>query len=247
MSGHNKAQHKVPAVEMAEGAGARVLRVFPTMHMRHLDPFVLLDEFFVKPDTGFPEHEHRGFEAITYMLDGSFHHKDNAGNDSVVAAGGVQRFSAGKSLSHSEMPGSDAVSHGIQLWINLPRGLKNSEPDYQQIESSALPGQKSSGIFIRTIGGPGSPLQPHTSIRYIDVTLDAGTVFQEEISAQWTGLVYVLENSMTLGSMSLHPGEAAILEPDAEIRVVTEEKTRFVLITGKPHHEPIRLHGSFVD
>ncbi len=107
---------KIKSIEMDEGEGARVKRLFPTNNYDgHHDPFVLMDEFFVSPPSGFPTHEHRGFEAITYMLDGSFRHEDNQGNKAEIGSGGVQAFNAGKSIKHSEAPGNEKLSHGIQL------------------------------------------------------------------------------------------------------------------------------------
>lgn len=123
------------AVEMSEGDGVNVNRLFPVTRERmNFDPFVLWDNFNIGPDRGFPTHPHRGFEAITYMFSGSIEHKDNLGNHSTVTAGGAQRFTAGRGIEHSEMPDSDIMSNGIQLWINLAKDLKQIDPDYQQVD-----------------------------------------------------------------------------------------------------------------
>lgn len=237
----------MPAREAAEGEGARVRRVFPGPHLAHLDPFVLLDEFFVDPSAGFPDHEHRGFEALTYMLDGAFHHRDNAGNNSTISAGGAQRFSAGRSLVHAEMPGSEEVSHGMQLWINLPARLKQSEPDYQQVEPSAFPEEKTGGVCIRTICGEGAPVRSRTPLHYLDVRMEPGAAYDADIPPDWSGLIYVLEGAVTLNGRMVRTGEAAVLRKGGRVAVNTENQARFVLITGRPHGEPIRQHGPFVD
>jgi len=244
---HVQVRLKVPAIETEEGAGARVRRVFPTSHLDHLDPFVLLDEFYVTPPAAFPDHTHRGFEAVTYMLEGAFHHRDDMGNDSIVSAGGVQRFTAGKGLVHAELPGTPDLNRGLQLWVNLPRRLKGIEPDYQQVEPSAIPASSTEGRRIHTVAGEGSPVQLHTPVRYLDVALESGVTFEDEILAEWNALIYILEGQLRLNGSELNSGEAATLESGGKVTAVAEEPTRFVLLTGKPHGEPIRQRGSFVD
>lgn len=247
MSEHIGIRQKVPAVKMEEGAGARVRRVFPTSHLRHLDPFVLLDEFYVTPPAAFPDHPHRGFEAVTYMLEGAFHHRDSMGNDRVVSAGGVQRFTAGRGLVHAELPGTEGLNHGLQLWVNLPHRLKETEPDYQQVEPSAIPEHEAEGVRIRTVVGEGSQVELRTPVRYIDVALEPGVAFENEIPMGWNALVYVLEGELRLDGSELTAGKAVMLEPRGKVTAVAEGSARFVLIVGEPHGEPIRQHGSFVD
>src|SRR6056297_2002791 len=164
----SKKHRKLKARETSDGAGARIKRLFPGPAFSHFDPFVLLDEFFVTPEAGFPEHPHQGFEAVTYMLEGAFRHKDNLSNDSVVSAGGVQRFSAGKEIRHAEMPGTDGMNHGLQLWINLPRDMKDSSPTYQQVNPKDIPVESQNGVEIRTIIGNDSPVAVNTNVLYQD-------------------------------------------------------------------------------
>jgi redox-sensitive bicupin YhaK (pirin superfamily) len=247
MSGRSQFRIKVSAIETEEGAGARVRRLFPTPRLSHIDPFVLLDEFYVNPPAAFPDHPHRGFEALTYMLEGAFHHRDNMGNDSIVSTGGAQRFSAGRGIVHAELPGSPYLSHGLQLWINLPLRLKGMEPDYQQVEPSAFPERKTKNFCVRTIVGKDSPVQTHTPMRYMDVTLEPGAAFEDEIPLDWHALIYVLEKRVHINRDELVPGEALVLEQGGRVKATTGEKARFVLIAGKPHGEPIHQHGSFVD
>ena len=236
---------------MAEGAGARVRRVFPTEQQRHLDPFVLLDEFTVIPPAAFPEHPHGGFEAVTYMLEGAFRHQDSLGNDQIVWAGGVQRFTAGKRLVHAELPGSDDTSHGLQLWVNLPRALKGIEPDYQAVPAQDIPETETGGVRERMVVGDGSPVGLHTDVRYVDVALEPDAAgrqltYEEDIPLDWNGLVYVLEGQVRLSGGALARGRAALFEGGGQLQVTAEEPSRIVVITGQPHGEPIHQRGSFV-
>lgn len=230
---------KVQSVETEEGAGAKVKRLFPTQYIENYDPFVLLDEFFVDQNAGFPPHEHRGFEAITYMMKGSFKHKDNLGNDSEVFAGGAQRFTAGKGIIHSEMPGKSKFNHGLQLWVNLPRRLKGIRPSYQQVNS--FPKNKKEGITISTIVGRKSPIKINTPILYQDIKIEEGKNFLVELPEEFRGLLYVIEG----GLERLKKGEALFFENN--IKIKSKTSSRFVLIAGKPHNEPIRQNGPFVD
>ncbi|MCF7886052.1 MAG: pirin family protein [Candidatus Marinimicrobia bacterium] len=240
-------QQKIKARETTDGAGAKISRVFPGHSLRHIDPFVLLDEFFVSAEASFPEHPHRGFEAITYMLEGAFRHKDNLGNDSVVAAGGAQRFSAGKEIRHAELPGTENMNHGLQLWINLPGKLKNMEPTYQQVEPEDIPKKEENGVYIRSIVCENSPLTLHTKVEYIDVEMDQGAWFEKHIPAEWNTIIYVIDNNLIFDDLTLTPGEAIIGEFKNSLKVQAPERSRFVLITGQPHNEPIRQRGSIVE
>lgn len=246
MSEQMEIGREVEAVAMSEGAGARVRRVFPTQHMRHIDPFVLLDEFTVTPPAAFPEHPHGGFEAVTYMLDGAFRHKDDIGNDETVSAGGVQRFTAGKRIVHAELPGSEETSHGLQLWVNLPRKLKGIEPDYQAVPADEIPERREGAVRVRTVVEEGSPVALHTAMRYLDVALEPEAIFADQIPLPWNGLIYVLEGRVELGDAAVDRGNAVIFERGGDLRVTSAEASRFELIAGEPHGEPIRQRGSFV-
>ena len=136
---------KVVALTVPEGDGVMVKRLMPRQGLMNFDPFVLMDHFDIEGG-GFPDHPHRGFEAITYMLDGGMQHVDNLGNKSVVYAGGLQRFTAGKGLVHSEMPQGRA--QGIQLWINLPKRLKQMQPSYQQVDAEDIPSDSNDGVRL---------------------------------------------------------------------------------------------------
>ncbi len=235
------------AVEMAEGAGARVRRLFPTDQTHSYDPFVLLDEFFVGNDAGFPDHPHRGFEAVTYMLEGAFRHRDNLGNDTEVHAGGVQRFSAGSGLVHSELPGEAPINHGFQLWINLPLELKQSEPDYQQADPETIPVFETDVSTIREIIGEKSPVRHSTPMLYRDILLKAGGAYEADLPDNFRGFLYVYQGSLSAQDAFVRERQALLLAKGEKIRIQTDSQSRFILVAGRPHDQPFRIRGSFVD
>ena len=143
----------VQAVETMEGAGARVKRLMPVAGLRNHDPIVLWDHFQLEAGMGFPEHPHRGFEGITYLFEGEMHHQDNLGNSEKILAGGVQRFTAGGGIVHSEMPSQTGATDGIQLWINLAKKDKQLAPGYQQLQAAELPVHSEKGVRRTTIIG----------------------------------------------------------------------------------------------
>ncbi len=239
----------VPAIETEEGDGARVRRLFPTGAMRDHDPFVLLDEFDLRPPAGFPEHPHRGFEALTYMLEGGFHHRDDMGNESTVMAGGAQRFTAGgRGIVHSEMPGAKGRNRGLQLWVKLPARLKGVQPSYQQVDGPSIPEAAGNGWRARILVGEGSPVRLSTPVRYLDVRLDAWATFEDEVPEGWRGLLYVLDGRVTVEGQEVRSGSAATLAPGSLPKVsAVDGPAHFVLLLGVPIGEPIIHRGSFVD
>jgi redox-sensitive bicupin YhaK (pirin superfamily) len=238
---------KLEALDTMEGSGVRVRRLFPSSGIKYLDPFVLLDEFFVEPTTGFPPHPHRGFEALTYMIEGSFRHKDNLGNDTEVFPGGVQKFTAGKGLYHSEMPGEGPLNHGFQLWINLPKSLKEMEPSYEQFDPERLPENGGEGIRVRTLVGDSSPVKLNTNVIFKDVHLEAGHTYTADHPDGLAGFIYLYGGRLAVEGSSIKPGEAILLNGDGGLEVKGEEQSRLILLAGEPHGEPIRQLGPFVD
>lgn len=237
---------KIEAVETSEGEGAIVKRVFPTRQLMHFDPFPLLDEFNIEPPAGFPEHPHGGFEAVTYMLQGGFHHTDNLGNDSIVMAGGAQRFTAGKTIVHSELPGTKGLNRGLQLWVRLPTKLRNLEPTYQQVDPKDIPEQRVNGHRVRTIVGKNSPVKLQTEVTYLDVTLQSEQTLTYDIRDDFNAFIYLLEGTVRLGDTVVSRSEAGLLTEGDSILLSAPEPARLVLIGGKPHGEKIVLRGSFV-
>lgn len=231
--------------ELQEGAGVTVRRLFPTVYHQHHDPFVLLDEFTVTPPAHFPEHPHRGFEAVTYILAGGFRHRDSLGNDVTVYEHSLQRFTAGRGIVHAEYP-VEQGAHGLQLWITLPRALKDILPDYQAVRAEELPTEILRGGQRRILIGQGSPLHLHTPVEYSDIELSAGARYEYAIPQGWQGFVYVLQGTVRIGPERLQRGEGALLSNELLLYCFAPEPARFVLAVGKPWHESIRLLGSAV-
>jgi redox-sensitive bicupin YhaK (pirin superfamily) len=238
---------KVEALETLEGSGVRVRRLFPSSDIKDLDPFVLLDEFFVEPTSGFPTHPHRGFEALTYMIEGSFHHKDDLGNDTEVFPEGIQKFTAGKGLYHSEMPGEAALNHGFQLWINLPKNLKEMEPSFEQFDPERIPEESKNGVRVRNLVGSDSPVKLNTTVLFQDVHLDSGSSWRAVCPEGSTGLIYLYEGRLDSDGSALGSGEALLLDGGEEEEVKAEEDSRLLMLAGEPLCEPIRQLGPFVD
>ena len=237
-----------PAVEMSEGDGVDVHRLFPvSSKMMNYDPFVLWDNFNIGPERGFPTHPHRGFEAITYMFSGSIEHKDNLGNQSTVTTGGAQRFTAGRGIEHSEMPDSQVFSNGIQLWINLAKELKSIEPAYQQVDKENIPVKKIDGGTISIIVGDESPVKLHTPVRYLNVNLDKTTVLTEPVPDDFRGFVYLISGKLKINEKEVKQCEAFFFEEINKLTIEASEDSHFMLCMGKPHREPIKQHGPYVD
>jgi redox-sensitive bicupin YhaK (pirin superfamily) len=235
------------AVSGSEGEGAEVNRLFPIQNFMNFDPFVLWDDFTVPPSAGFPDHPHRGFEAVTYIFDGSMQHKDNLGNESTVESGGLQRFTAGKGIIHSEMPSPGGTTRGIQMWVNLPRSLKQEDPAYQQVDTDAVPVRTINGGTVRELVGKGSPLQLKTPVCYLDVQLDPGGQFVEKMPDEFRGFVYLIEGTATVNGNDVSMGSALFYEGAATVDVGADEACRFMVCFGRPHGEPIYQHGTYVD
>lgn len=237
---------RIRAHAAVDGQGATLQRVFPSPQLRHLDPFVLLDDFNVRRPAGFPEHPHRGFEAFTYMIEGAFHHRDNLGNDSVIGVGGTQRFTSGRGARHSEMPASDGNNRGLQLWVNLPRRLKKMEPSYRGLDGDALPFERADGVSVRVISGSSSPVDLQTEVDYLDVGLVADARFSRTVPEGWNALLYVMDGEVSVLGETLTRGDG-LLPSAGEVVIQAFADARFAWLAGNPHREPIRHRGPFVD
>jgi len=238
----------LPAMEMSEGEGVDVNRLFPVTRDRmNYDPFVLWDNFNIGPAHGFPTHPHRGFEAITYMFSGSIEHKDNLGNHSTVTAGGAQRFTAGRGLEHSEMPDTQEMSNGIQLWINLAKDMKQIEPSYQQVDQENIPQKYIEGGRVSVIVGDDSPVKLNTPVRYLEVNLDSGVNYVEAVPDDFRGFIYLLSGQLKVNADELKEREAYFFENIKQLDMSALSESRFMLCMGKPHRQPIRQYGPYVD
>jgi len=232
-----------------DGRGATLQRLFPSPELRHLDPFVLLDDFDVRQPAGFPDHPHRGFEAFTYMIEGAFHHRDSLGNDSVIGPGGTQRFTSGRGARHSEMPASEGSNRGLQLWVNLPQRLKKVAPSYAGTEGAAIPERGvGEGLLarVREVVGASSPVELQTEVEYLDLRLFADADFSHAVPEGHAAVIYVLEGRVELLGETLIRGQA-LLPSAGAITLSTDQPSRVLWLSGRPHGEPIRHRGPFVD
>lgn len=244
----------------SDGAGVKLVRVLTQPLQRRLDPFLMLDAFGTdNPGDyigGFPDHPHRGFETVTYMLQGRMRHKDSAGNEGLLVPGGVQWMTAGRGVIHSEMPEQqDGAMEGFQLWLNLPAADKMREPWYRDIAPDEVPEYKAEGLTVRVIAGrthgvAGAVQREHTEPLYLDLHLDAGARFEQPLPPEHNALVYVYRGELALGDTEVRTRRMAILAntagSDGLVLAAGPAGARAILIAGKPLGEPIAQYGPFV-
>lgn len=244
----------------SDGAGVRLLRVLTQELQRRLDPFLMLDEFRSdNPDdyiAGFPDHPHRGFQTVTYMLDGRMRHCDSHGNEGLLGPGGVQWMNAGRGLVHSELPEqADGLMHGFQLWINLPAARKMSEPGYRDIPASAIPQTTTAGgVTIKVIAGEadglrGAVQEADTEPLYLDLELPAGATHSLPLPPSHNAFVYVYAGEVTIGGRTVGEQRLAVLgnDPAADgVTLSTVSGARVLVLAGRPLGEPIAQWGPFV-
>jgi quercetin 2,3-dioxygenase len=243
----------------SDGAGVRLTRVLTQDLQRRLDPFLMLDAFRNEnPDDyigGFPDHPHRGFETVTYMLAGRMRHHDSAGNHGLLGPGGMQWMVAGSGLIHSELPEQESgLMEGFQLWLNLPAVDKMTAPNYRDVPSAAIPEYTSeTGVHVRVIAGEshgtaGAVQRPTTEPLYLDIHLPAGTRFEQAIPASHSAFVYVYRGCAEIAGTMVNDRQMAILANDggAVVLIEASEDARLILVSGRPLNEPIAQYGPFV-
>jgi len=234
----------IPGETVRHGTGVNSNRAFPTDgYPRNLDPFVLFERFYIEPDDGFPTHPHRGFEIVSYMLDGGMEHGDSLGVTHTAYPGDAMRITTGGGIEHSEMPADGAGCNGLQLWVNLPREKKEIEADYADADAAALPTADVDGATITTVVGEGSPLSLHTPMEYLDVRVD-GT-WEWTTPEGWAGFLYGVEGEGTVDGEAFEKGDV-LPATDAGGVTVEGEEFRLVAVAGEPHDEPINQRGPFV-
>lgn len=242
-----------------EGAGVLLRRSIAPRASNEFDPFLLFDHFAFNdpiegPIRGFPMHPHRGIETVTYMLEGSTHHRDSLGNAGLIGPGDVQWMTSGRGILHEEMPrrGPSGNIYGFQLWVNLPAAQKMTAPRYQEVNALTIPSYEKDGVRIRVVAGAAAGISgPVTEIAaaplYLEVQLTAGSEWVQPIPAGHTALAYLFEGAARFGGQMeeavhmLHFGDGEALRVQAEDR-----PARFMLIAGKPFREPIAPYGPFV-
>jgi redox-sensitive bicupin YhaK (pirin superfamily) len=245
---------------MEEGAGVRIARLVGTSRLQMLDPFLMLDHFDSADAAdylaGFPDHPHRGFETVTYMIEGRMRHADNKGHAGVIETGGVQWMRAGRGIVHSEMPEQqEGRMRGFQLWVNLPARLKMTPPGYQEFPASRMGRETRAGgtevivIAGRTGGGTAGPVAaPHVDALYLDIVLQPGDRFEEPVPDTHSAMLVVYEGSVAIGDGDAIDAiaVAALGAGDRVAAVAGEAGARCLLIAGRPIGEPVAWGGPFV-
>ena len=264
MSSNDSARvlRSIRGMPTSDGAGVRLTRVIGTPSLPELDPFLMLDEFGTERAedymAGFPDHPHRGFETVTYMLDGRMRHKDNHGNEGLLTPGSVQWMTAGRGLVHSEMPEQESGRmRGFQLWVNLPARDKMSAPRYQEFAPERIPQlAPADGVSVKVIAGTvdsvsGPIQQPATDPVYLDIELSAGTAWSYRLPEGHNAFAYVFEGDVSLGegeaSRALKLQQLAVLGGGSTLHMrAGAEGARFIVVAGRPLREPVARHGPFV-
>lgn len=251
----------IPAIETSDGAGVRIKRSIGQSQSVRLDPFLMLDEFGSEQAAdyiaGFPAHPHRGFETVTYMIEGHMLHEDHLGNRGHLKNGGVQWMTAGRGIIHSEMPQQDeGTMRGFQLWLNLPAQDKMMPAGYRDIQPEDIPRISIQGGFLKLIAGriqldgsehTGAVTGGFTRPLYADVHLEAGAQVTLPVAEELNGLIYLYGGNASLGDDELHVSAASVLGPGTEVRLKAgPQGARLLLIAGHPIAEPVVQYGPFV-
>jgi len=257
----------IRGAKTSDGAGVKLTRVIGSRVLPDLDPFLLLDEFGTDEPAdyigGFPDHPHRGFETVTYMLDGRMRHCDNHGNKGLLTPGSVQWMTAGRGIVHSEMPEQqEGRMRGFQLWVNLPAKDKMTAPRYQEFAPDQLPMlEPAAGVKVKLIAGEvdngqgqrsrGPISQPATDPVYLDVALNPQALWRYALPIGFNAFAYVFEGAAKVGTGAaaqwLHAHELGVLGGGAEVHLRADASAaRLILVAGRPLREPIARQGPFV-
>jgi len=260
-------QRVLPSIETLEGAGFLLHRPFPTPSLDHFDPFLLLDEMGpadLGPGEarGAPDHPHRGFETVTYMLEGRMEHRDSQGNHGRLGPGDVQWMTAGSGVVHSEMPEKEFAArggrmHGFQLWVNLPARDKMMRPRYQEVAGSSIPAARTSdgAVTVKVLAGEAlgarAVIDTRTPILYLDCALSPGSSFTQPVPAQYSAFAYVVEGKGVFGrdGRPATRHELVLFSGDGEgvsLAAPADSPLRALVIAGAPLQEPVARAGPFV-
>ncbi len=259
MNNPRKVSQTIEPQYVIEGAGVLLRRSIAPHASNQYDPFLLFDHFAFNdpiegPIRGFPMHPHRGIETVTYMLEGSTHHRDSLGNSGLIGPGDVQWMTSGRGILHEEMPrrGPNGTIYGFQLWVNLPARLKMTTPRYQEVSAAAIPVHEANGARIRVVAGAvqgvtGPVAEIAAAPLYLDVQLAPDTLFRQPTPEGHTVLVYVFEGEAIFGGETVSAVHMLKFGPGESLEVATENApVRFMLMAGMPFNEPIAPYGPFV-
>ena len=253
----------VAAQRTTEGGGVPIRRAFPNQRLDEVDPFLLFDHmgplsFRPGETTGFPDHPHRGFETVTYLLEGQMEHRDSFGNRGKLNAGDIQWMTAGSGLVHSEMPGSDLVRdggrlEGFQIWVNLPKRAKMTPPHYQELSAAQIPVAHGDGVSVRVIAGESlgvkGAVQTTTPIEYLHVTLAPGARHVQAIPPSHNAVAYVFRGQVTAEGQNGGEGHLFVFRHDGDhVRLTNagDAPAEILLLAGEPLGEPVARYGPFV-
>jgi redox-sensitive bicupin YhaK (pirin superfamily) len=255
--------HVVHATPQLEGEGMIVTRPFPTARLDRLDPFLLLDRMGPVNHgpgeaRGAPDHPHRGFETVTYVLEGTIEHADSQGNRGRIEAGDVQWMTAGSGVIHSEMPAEEIRRdggrlHGFQLWVNLPRRDKMMKPRYQELRAAAIPTATSTdgSVTVTVIAGESlgtrATIDTRTPIIYLHVRLAAGGRFTQPVPATYNAFAFLIGGQATFGDRLARENDMVLFDRDGdEVSMHSADGAELLLIAGVPLGEPVVRYGPFV-
>ena len=247
----------IDGLETSDGAGVKLRRIIGGPDLNLLDPFLLFDEFGSdNPDDyigGFPPHPHRGFETITYMLNGKFKHKDSAGNEGYLTDGSVQWMTAGKGVIHSETPEqTDGLLKGFQLWLNLPKKLKMIDPSYNDIPAESIPEIQIPGGSIKIICGEikgiKGPGRAHTGMLYFDISLLSNNNIEISLNDNWNSFIYVYSGKAIIANKVLNNGQLGVFGDSGKINLCSDIRSdlKCIVIGGEKLNEPVARGGPFV-
>lgn len=245
------------SVEQSEGEGTIIKRCMGEDVTDTVDPFLMLDEFIVNPPTGFPDHPHRGFELVSYILQGTGQHEDFMGHKGKLKTGDVQWLTAGRGIIHCEWSHGEEKAHGLQLWINLAKKEKMQEPSIQEIVAENIPVSSKEGIEVKVIAGEAfgvkSKIRTRTPTLYLHFTMNEGTTLNHPIPQGWNSFVHVLSGKALFGpeikEKLVKSTQTAILSSEGEcVKVQNQwsDPCSFILLAGQPLNEPVAQQGPFV-
>ncbi|MDF1583756.1 MAG: pirin family protein [Methyloprofundus sp.] len=247
-------------IATSDGDGVKMTRIIGSPELNMLDPFLLFDAFESEQANdyigGFPDHPHRGFETVTYLLAGRMRHKDSAGHEGVIETGGVQWMTAGKGIIHSEMPEQEeGLLQGFQLWINLPAKQKMQAPAYQEFTAAEIAVERlANGTEIRVIAGTTNqgttgPVMNHwLNPLYMDVTLPKNQIFEQTVNSEANVFIYLIDGELMVGEAMRVIGrrKMGVLREGEQVRAKANKTTRFLLLAAQPLNEPVARGGPFV-